>query len=116
MPAFAESKPCVTSIHARLQLTLLVTLDHLLEIDRFDLRSIARGAERLVTRLADFLHRLDGGGEEFARIEFLRIVGHGLAQHTKRNQTQNKNKKDQTHAMLDAFDDLFHRYAIGLAH
>src|SRR3569832_2238839 len=116
MPAFAESKPCVTSIHARLQLTLLVTHDHLLENDRIDLRSIARGAERLVTRLAAFLPRHDGGGEEFARSEFLRFVGHGRAHRAGRGHAQSGIDVDLAHAMLDAFDDLFHRYAIGLAH
>src|SRR3569623_3470576 len=103
-------------IHARLEFALLVTLDHLLYVERLDLGGVARGAEGRVTRLADFFHRLDGGGEEFARIDFLRVVGHGLAHRAGRRHAQGGGDVDLAHAVLDTFDDFFDRHAVGLAH
>src|SRR3569832_2482560 len=110
MPAFAESKPCAKSIHARFQLTLLVTLGHLLEVDRLDLGGVARRAEGLVTRLADLFHRLDGGGEELARNENQQKNNQNQTQRTRRHQAQNKDEKDLAHAVLDALDDFLDRH------
>src|SRR5690606_36376077 len=97
----------------RIQFATGVTLVHTFQRDRFDLGSIAGGAEGFVTGDTDITHRGDGLGKEFTRVELARVFSHHAAHRTGRGQTQVGVDVHLTHAVLDAFDDFFHRYTVG---
>src|SRR5690606_27159503 len=97
----------------RVQFATGVTLVHAFQRDRFDLGSIAGGTEGFVTGDTDITHGFDGFGEEFTRVELARVFGHHATHGTGRGQAQVGVDVHLAHAVLDAFNDFFHRYTVG---
>jgi len=101
---------------SRVQLAGRVIHEHGFQGDRLDLGGHAGGAEGFVAGLTDAGHCLGGFLEEFARVEVGLVLGQVLAHGTGRSHTQVGVDVDFAYTGLDAFNDLFNRYAIGLAH
>ena len=94
----------------------LVALEHDFQRHRLDLVGLSGRAERLVAGLADRGHALGRLGQVLARVEVGLVVVEVLADRAGRGHAQVGVDIDLAHAVLDAFDDLFHRHAVGLAH
>src|SRR5690606_36624067 len=88
------------------QLATGVALEHAYQGDRLDLGVVTGGAEGFVAGDADVAHGVDGLGEELARVELARVLGHHAADGTGGGQTQVGVDVDLAHAVLDAFYDL----------
>src|SRR5690625_1181206 len=96
------------------ELTLVVAVGHGFEPDRTDLAGLAGGAERFVARDADVLHGLGGHGEILARIKLAGVLGQEAPDRPGTGQPQIGVDIDLAHTVLDALDDFFHRYPVGL--
>src|SRR3989338_18876 len=58
----------------RVQFAPGIARHHRVQRNRLDFRGLSGAAESFIACLADFLHRLGGSGEEFARIEVLGVL------------------------------------------
>src|SRR5690606_8729278 len=76
---FAQSS---SLLNLRIQLASRITLEHLLEVNWLDLAGLAGTTEGFVASYADVGHGNHGGLEEFARVEFGRVLGHEATNRT----------------------------------
>src|SRR5690606_37261997 len=95
------------------QLALGIALVHTSQGDRLDLRGVAGGTEGFVAGDADVAHGIDGLGEELARVELARLLGHHATHGTGGGQAQVGIDVDLAYTVLDTFDDFLDRHAVG---
>lgn len=88
---------------------------HFFEGNRFDFVCLSFAAEGEVAVEADLFHGFDGFAQVFARVEFGRVFCHEAADGAGGGEAQVGVDVDFAYAVFDAFDDFFHRHAVGFA-
>ena len=95
------------------QLAFGVAVCHFLKGNGFDFACLTFATECEVAVETDLFHGFDGFAQVFARVEFGRVFCHEAADGAGGGEAQVGVDIDFAHAVFDAFDDFFNRYAVG---